>query len=186
MRAEDVASVHGATRDWHPPPVTPAPTTNAVSVLCHGQRIALLQNNWAEKHCEIIINQLTIHKQWRDSAEIHKQWRDSAETKKKPQAMTSLCGTNTRFMCNGTTRYKETMHGQVFLQLNDNAASLKSDSNNTSGQSRLSPVAPVVDRCERRTQTKKRRCGPSCSRPSCAPVPATIAVSTACVTQKFQ
>ena len=35
------------------------------------------------------------------------------------------------------------MHGQVFLYLNDHTASMKSDSSNTSGQSRLSPVAPV-------------------------------------------
>ena len=38
------------------------------------------------------------------------------------------------------------MHGQVFLYLNNNTASMKSDSSNTSGQSRLSPVAPVVHR----------------------------------------
>ena len=38
------------------------------------------------------------------------------------------------------------MHGQVFLYSNDHTASTKSDSNNTSGQSRLSLVAPVVHR----------------------------------------
>ena len=38
------------------------------------------------------------------------------------------------------------MHGQVFLYLNDHTTSMKSDSNNTSGQSRLSLVAPVVHR----------------------------------------
>ena len=38
------------------------------------------------------------------------------------------------------------MHGQVFLYLNDHTTSTKSDSNNTSGQSRLSLVAPVVHR----------------------------------------
>ena len=62
-------------------------------------------------------------------------------------------------MCNGTTRYRETMHGQVFLYLNDHTASMKSNSSNTSRQSRLSPVAPVVHRTPELEQGSGRNTG---------------------------
>ena len=60
--------------------------------------------------------------------------------------MTRLQGTQHAIHVQRSTWHRDTMHGQVFLYSNDHTASTKSDSNNTSGQSRLSLVAPVVHR----------------------------------------
>ena len=60
--------------------------------------------------------------------------------------MTRLQGTQHAIHVQRSTWHRDTMHGQVFLFSNDHTASTKSDSNNTSGQSRLSLVAPVIHR----------------------------------------
>ena len=89
---QDVPSVHGATRDWHPPPdkhTAPATTTNAASVALHDQKNSVPQTLWMKKHCNmyhIIQPRLNIDKQSRHPSNI---FMSSHATRQNIQAITS-------------------------------------------------------------------------------------------------